>query len=293
MFKNILPGLLFAVLWASGSVVVKFGILSADALLLASIRFICTGLIFAPLLLLQGKHRVWPKGAEWKHILIYGLLNTTLTLGSFFAAQKFVSAGISMLFIAVAPLLIALFSALFLSRKLTTFEVIGMLTAFTGLVIASSAGLSGAHISVGGIMLLLVYITAYAVSSIYFSGLKLKMSNVVFNVWQVFFGGIILLPFCLLSGQSHIKHIDANLILSLMWMIVVLSFIANQLWLYLIKSDTVKAAGWLYLTPVFGYLYGYLLLGEKVTIYAFAGTALVITGLILSKKGKRKTASAT
>lgn len=113
------------------------------------------------------------------------------------------------------------------------------------------------------------------------------MSNMVFNVWQVFFGGIILLPFCWVFSQSHIKHVDVNLFISLAWMIVVLSFIANQLWLYLIKKDTVKAAGWLYLTPVFGYLFGYLLLGEKVTIFSVAGTALVIGGLVLSKRNRR------
>ncbi|MFD0765948.1 DMT family transporter [Mucilaginibacter lutimaris] len=286
MYKNILPGLLFAVLWASGSVVVKFGILSADALLLACIRFICTGLIFAPLLLLQRKYRFWPKGTEWKNILVYGLLNTTLTLGSFFAAQKFVSAGIGMLFLAVAPLIIALFSALFLNRRLTGMEVTGMLIAFSGLVLASATGMADAHISVLGIILLLLYITSYAISSIYFSTLKLSMSNIVFNVWQVFIGGIILLPFCWVFSQANIKHVDANLFLSLAWMIVVLSFIANQLWLYLVKTDPVKAAGWLYLTPVFGYLYSYLLLGEKITIYAIAGTAMVIGGLVLSKRSK-------
>ena len=288
MYKNILPGLLFAILWASGSVVVKFGILSADALLLASIRFICTGLIFGPLLLLHGKYRIWPKGKEWKNLIIYGLLNTTLTLGSFFAAQKFVSAGISMLFIAVAPLLIALFSSTFLSRKLTRFEIIGMLISFSGLVIASAAELPGAHVSFLGIMLLLIYITAYALSSVYFSTLTISMPNMVFNIWQVFIGGLILLPFCWVFSQSHIKHVNLNLFLSLAWMIIVLSFVANQLWLYLIKKDTVKAAAWLYLTPVFGYLFGYLILGESITIYSVAGTVLVIGGLVLSKRKAKK-----
>jgi probable blue pigment (indigoidine) exporter len=63
-----------------------------------------------------------------------------------------------------------------------------------------------------------------------------------------------------------------------------LSFVANLLWLYLIKKDAVSAASWLYLVPVLGYLYGYWLLGEAVTLYAVAGGVMVIVGLIISKR---------
>ncbi|PAW92158.1 hypothetical protein CKK33_01065 [Mucilaginibacter sp. MD40] len=286
MNKNFLPGLVFAILWATGSVAAKFGGRSADLLLLASGRFILTGIIFLPLLILQGKHRIWPRDGEWSKIFIYGLLNTTLTLGAFFASQKYVSAGISMLFLAVAPLVIALFSAVLLKRKLTRFEICGMLVSFTGLIIASFNEFKTAHVSYLGIVLLTIYMISYAAGSVYFSTLKLNMPNVAFNLWQVFIGGLMLLPFCGVLSQYHIRHFDANLLLSLIWMIIVLSVFSNQLWLYLIRQDPVKAAAWLYLVPVFGYVYGYLLLGETITPLALAGTALVITGLILSKRNR-------
>jgi probable blue pigment (indigoidine) exporter len=283
MFKKIIPGLLFSMLWATGSVAVKLGIHSADALMLASIRFIATGLFFGPYFGLFRKERFWPLKNEWKSIFIYGFLCTTLTLGSFFAAQRYASAGISMLFIAVAPLLIALFSSLILKRKLTRFEIVGMLIAFTGLVLASATALPNASIKPIGILLLTIYVLAYASSSVYFSTLNISLPNVSFNIWQVFVGGIILLPFCPLFHQNHIQHVDLNLFLSLFWLIVVLSFIANQLWLHLVGQDAVTAGTWLYVTPVFGYAFGYLILGESITIYAIAGTLLVVSGLVISK----------
>jgi len=284
MYKNILPGLLFAVLWATGAIAAKFGIRSADALMLASLRFLITGLVFAPYFLLHQKHRFIPYRHEWKSIVIYGLLNTTLTLGSFFAAQKYASAGISMLFTAVTPLLIALLSSVFLKRKLSRFEIAGMLVAFSGLLLAALSALPSATITVTGIILLTVYMTAYALSSMYISVAKVDLHNMVFNVWQVFIGGLILLPFCRIFNAHHIKHFDINLILSLTWLIVMLSFVANLLWLYLIKKDAVSAASWLYLVPVLGYLYGYWLLGEAVTQYAVIGGVMVIVGLVISKR---------
>ena len=284
MYKKIGAGLLFTMLWATGSVAVKFGLHSADPLMLAGLRFVGTGLLFGPYFWLVKKDRFWPNKAEWKSIFIYGFLSTTLMLGSFFAALRYSSAGISTLFIAVAPLLIALLSSLVLKRKLTRFEIIGMLVAFSGLVLASAAALPKASIKPLGIALLLIYIFAYSVSSIYFSTLKLSLSNSVFNVWQVFIGGILLLPFCFLFHQNNIRQADLNLFLSLGWMMIVLSFVANQLWLYLVNIDTVTAGTWLYLNPVFGYVFGYLLLGESITVYAVAGTLLVVTGLVISKK---------
>jgi len=252
--------------------------------MLASLRFLITGIVFAPYFLLHKKHRFIPHRSEWKSIVIYGILNTTLTLGSFFAAQKYASAGISMLFTAVTPLLIALLSSIFLKRKLSRFEVVGMLVAFSGLLLAALSALPTATITFTGIILLTVYMTAYALSSMYISVTKVSLHNMVFNVWQVFIGGLILLPFCWLFKANHVRHFDVNLVLSLAWLIIMLSFVANLLWLYLIKKDAVSAASWLYLVPVLGYLYGYWLLGEAVTLYAVLGGIMVIVGLVISKR---------
>lgn len=292
MFKNILPGLMFAILWSTGAIGAKFGIRSADGLMLAAIRFICTGLLFAPFFLIHPKHRFLPRRGELKPILIYGFLNSTATLGSFFAAQKYAAAGISMLFTAVTPLLIALLSSIFLKRKLTRFEVGGMLISFTGLIVASLAALPNASIKPLGILLLVIYVIAYALSSIYLSRTHMSLSRMVFNVWQVFAGGVMLLPFCWLFNAYHVQTVDANLLLSLAWLIIVLSFIANMIWMYLVKHDPVTAASWLYLVPVFGYLFGYLLLGESITLYSVAGTAMVIVGLVISKQKKKEAIAA-
>ncbi|WP_374164029.1 DMT family transporter [Arcticibacter sp. MXS-1] len=286
MRNLIIPGLLFAALWATGSVAIKYGLNSADPLILAAMRFLGTGLLFGPFYFTRKVYRFWPARAEWKPILIYGLLNTTLTLGSFSASQRYASAGISTLFIAITPLAIAFLSAALLKRQLRKAEIWGMLIAFVGLVLASVLDLRQATIKPLGIALLLIYVFAYAFSSIYFSKIKLSLPNEVFNVWQVFLGGLALLPFAMLFGQGHVAHWDLNLFGSLLWMIIALSFLANQLWLHLLRVDAVAAGTWLYLVPVLGYAYGYLFLHEPVTLWAVLGTVLVIAGLVVSARRK-------
>ncbi|WP_342648703.1 DMT family transporter [Mucilaginibacter sp. CSA2-8R] len=289
VMKNFfLQGLAFAVLWSSGAVAVKFGIRSADPLILAAMRFMFTGVLFAPFYMLNPQTRFIPGGTEWKQVLIYGALNTTVTLGAFSVAQKYVSAGISSLFIAVTPLFILFASTLFLGRKMIRTEVGGMLIAFMGIAAASFGSTVQGHIHPLGILLLIIYVLAYTSSAIYFAKIKSTLTTGVFNVWQVFIGGVMLIPVAMLFKQVHVIRVDSWLVGSLLYMAVALSFVANRLWLNMINVDSVKAANWLYLVPVLGYIYGHFLLGEPIGLWGVAGTMLVLAGQLLSRSKSAK-----
>jgi drug/metabolite transporter (DMT)-like permease len=57
-------------------------------------------------------------------------------------------------------------------------------------------------------------------------------------------------------------------------------------WFYLLKIDTVKASLWLFLCPLFGFFYAWMLLDEPITAYTIAGTLLVILSLYISQRSK-------
>jgi drug/metabolite transporter (DMT)-like permease len=58
------------------------------------------------------------------------------------------------------------------------------------------------------------------------------------------------------------------------------------LWFYLVRKDAVHASLWLFLCPIFGFIYAALLLKEPISIYTYAGTLLVIAGLYLAQHRK-------
>jgi drug/metabolite transporter (DMT)-like permease len=72
--------------------------------------------------------------------------------------------------------------------------------------------------------------------------------------------------------------------LSLSWLVLPVSVVAIQLWLRLLKADAIRASMWLYLCPVFGFLYAAVLVGEPLNSYTFVGTALVLIALYLGQK---------
>jgi drug/metabolite transporter (DMT)-like permease len=274
-------------LWASAAVATKFGIHSADALVLANVRFLLAGsgmLLFA-YLIQRGKHRL-PHGKEWTQLLIFGGMNTTIYLGCFVIAMKTVSAGIGSLSTATSPLFIMVISALWLKRRLKWYEIAGMLLGMTGVGLATWPLLQDSHATVGGIIILMSGMLAVSVATVYYARIKWDLPNLVINGWQVFLGGLLFLPITGFFADFESTHLNGEFWLSVGWLIIPVSVIALQLWFYLVRKDAVRASLWLFLCPVFGFLYSWALLHEPITWFTFAGTFLVIAGLYLAQKEK-------
>ena len=283
--RQLITGLLFAFLWASAAVATKYGIHSADPLILANVRFLLAGggmLLYAYFI----KEATLPKRKEWFQLLIFGLLNTTIYLSCFVISMKSVSAGIGSLSTATSPLFIMIISALWLKRRLRWYEITGMLLGLTGVAVATYPLLEDSHATVSGILILMGGMLSVSIATIYYAEVKWTLSNLAINGWQVFLGGLLLLPVtCLTSNFSDTKF-DLQFWLAAGWLIIPVSVIALQLWFYLVNKDAVKASLWLFLCPVFGFFFSWLLLHEPVTWFTLAGTVLVITGLYLAQREK-------
>ncbi|MFD2937051.1 DMT family transporter [Spirosoma flavum] len=287
--KQLLPGILFAALWASASVATKFGVQSVHPLILANVRFFIAGsgmLLFA--YGIQRKKDAWPTRLEWRQLAIFALLNTTIYLGAFVLALKQVSAGIGSLSTATNPLFIALLSAIWLRRMPRWTEMGGLLLGLVGVGIATYPLLQNSYATVEGLLILLVGMVSVSAATVYYASIEWRLPNLVINGWQVLLGGVLLIPFTLLaialdSSGFSASHYDERFWLSVFWLIVPVSVVALQLWFYLVRQDAIRASLWLFLCPIFGFAYSYLLMGEPITTYTVVGTGLVIGGLWLGR----------
>lgn len=287
--RQVLPGLFFAALWASASVATKFGVRSADPLVLANIRFVIAGaLMLGYAYLLVRKKNPFPPADKWKPLAIFALLNTTIYLGAFVIAIKKISAGIGSLSTATNPLFIMLFSAIWMKRKLRWFEIAGLILGMIGIVIASYPLLQNSHASIDGLVILMAGMISVSAATVYYANVDWRLPNIVINGWQVLLGGLFLLPLTLFMADFSNSKLDTNFWLSVFWLIVPVSVAALQLWFYLVKIDAVQASLWLFLCPIFGFIYANILLDEPITIYTWVGTGAVIAGLYLAQREKLK-----
>lgn len=242
-------------------------------------------LIFAHFLLRQKL----PRGVEWKQIIIYGLLNITIYLGCYVIAMQHVTAGVGALAIATNPLFISFLSIFFLKKQLKTEVFVALLLGTAGVVIASWPLLKDASITVAGLLLLLFSMMSYSVGAIYFSAKKWNdLTILTINGWQTMIGGILLLPFTLFEYSVGKNHFDFKFWGGTLWLAIFVSIFAIQLWLWLLKRNTVKAGLWLFLCPVFGFAIAAVILNDVISVYTFVGVLLVMIGLFLSQRDARQ-----
>jgi len=269
----VITGLIFSMLWASASVAGKIGMQSVEPLLLFNVRFILAGILMLIYAHLFTKNRL-PKKTDWKQLIYFGLLNTTLYLGLYIIALKQVSAGIGSLAVATNPLMIGVLTAVWTGRKVKLIQWLSIALGMAGVIIATYPLLENSTATIQGLGLMLLSMLCYSAGVIYFAETKWQLPSI--------------LPFTFLSHHPNIiNHFDARFLSAEGWFIIPVSIISVRLWLYLLKVDAVRASLWLFLCPVFGFAYAAILMNEPITTYTVAGTLLVILGLYLGQKKKQ------
>lgn len=279
--KFILIGISFALLWASASAAGKFGLKSVEPLTFFTYRFLVAGVIliaFAHGLM----HYRMPKGKEWWQVTVFGAFNTSLYLGIFIIALQYVAAGITTMAIALNPLLISIMSSVVMKRKVLGKEWVGILIGMVGVALATYPLVSSGHSTIGGVLLIVLCMVMYSAGSVYYSTITWELQRTTINAWQVFIGGLMLAPFAVALHQD-VNSYDLRFWLSLTWLVIPVSIGAVQLWLRLLKEDTVRASMWLFLCPVFGLVYATFLLDEPFTIYTAVGAVFVIVALYIGQ----------
>ncbi|UPZ15512.1 DMT family transporter [Flavobacterium humidisoli] len=285
--KIILAGIVFSFLWASASTATKIGLHSAQPFVISIFRFIIAGSIMLVVSHLIMVKRL-PQKKEWIKISIYGLLNITFYLGLYVIAMQKVSAGLGSLAVATNPVFIVLISAVWLSHKINFKNIISLLLCLTGVFLAAYPLLQSSFATPSGILILIVSMVAYSLGTIYYSTQEWNGLHILtINGWQTIIGAVFLLPVLGLTYESDKNTFNADFWFSTTWLAIAVSIGAVQFWLYLLRINPVKAAYWLFLCPIFGFLIAFFVVDEPLTLYTLFGVILVIVGLYISIYSKK------
>lgn len=280
--RYLLAGLSFAVLWSSASSAAKIGIGSGGGLVLFTTRFLIAGLVLLAYATLIQRDRM-PQGKEWGQLTLFGALNTTIYLGVFIVALEQVTAGVTSIALALNPLMIGTLTALWLRTRVSVVQWISIAIGIAGVTIVAWPLLLNNYATVTGMVLMAGCMLAYSFGSVYYTAVPWTLSRTAINGWQVFIGGLLLLPFAVLFPQPP-SLFDLRFWGSVLWLVLPVSIGAVQLWLYLLNQDAVRAALWLFLCPIFGLTIAAVLLDEPITAYTYVGTAFVLAALFLGQR---------
>jgi drug/metabolite transporter (DMT)-like permease len=284
--RLIAAGFLFALLWASASAATKIGLQSAQPFVIAVTRFFIAGVIMVFVAHGIFKLRL-PQQQEWKQLAIYGLLNISIYLGLYVIAMQYVSAGLGSLSVGTGPVLISIIAAFWLRQPIKRVTIFSLLLCTCGIIVAAYPLLKNSYATPAGLLILFMGILSYSAGAVYFSKTKWGGLHILtINGWQTLIGGFFLLPFLFIFYDGSKNVYDIKSIGSILWLALPVSIGAVQLWLYLLRDNPFKAAFWLFLCPIFGFIIAAIMLKEPISLYTFMGVGLVIGGLYIVQRKK-------
>ena len=290
--EKVLPRLapvVFVFLWATGYIAAKFGTEFAEPFTFLAVRFSITFLILCAAVLVLLKPRF--DRMQIFHSAVSGVFVHGLYLGGiFYAVYRGMPAGISALVVALQPFLTAIFAWFVLADRLPIAKGLYFFIALVGVTMVMFPNFNFIEF-LPGITPETFGAAFLGTMAISFGAVYQKRNVKDLNVWvsttSQFAGGagfVLLVALLFETGQMIW---NTQVVLTLAWLIFVLSIGAVALLMYLIRRDSSSAtASLFYLVPVVATGMAWVLFGETLNTTQMIGSAIVVAAVWLSSKVK-------
>lgn len=281
-------------IWAETFVSSKVLLLSG--LMPADIFFYRFTLAYVGMALLSHS-RLW--ASSWKHELMLLLLG--LTGGSLYflaenMALKLSTASNVAILVGTTPLMTAmLLSVFYREERMTRMQIAGSIVAFAGLVLVVLNGQLVLHLNPAGDILALGASVTWAFYSLLIKTLN-HQYDALFITRKVFgYGLITILPwFALVQPLQVDTSVLSQPVVwgNLVYLGIVASMLCYMVWNWLLpRLGVVKSTNVIYTQCTFTMAISAIVLGDRITPMAIAGTAILIGGMVLITRYQRKAIS--
>jgi drug/metabolite transporter (DMT)-like permease len=213
---------------------------------------------------------------------IVGVANQALYLGLGYVGLQEISAGLSTLIASSNPILIAILAVFLLGERMTWRKIAGLLLGFGGIAFIVSHRLSLGGDSLRGILFTVAGLLALVAGTLIFKLFAPKDGLWIGNGVQSLAAGIASLPFALTLERVEDIVPSWRLLAAVLYLALAVSIFAFLLWFYILKaSGATAASSYHFLMPPLGMLFGWLLLGERISPVDLLGIVPVVLGIYL------------
>jgi drug/metabolite transporter (DMT)-like permease len=273
--------LVLCLVWGFQQVAMKGVAADMPPVLQLAVRFGAAAMFFA----------LWVFIREGGRALLDGTLGSGLLLGFLFALEFILmgqsllhtSAAHTIVFLYTAPIFTALGLRFLPEEHLSRLQWAGIGVAFLGIVVAflEFGGGSAVEILAGDLLALLSGVS-WGVSNVVLRRGRVGGASTAKTVfYQVAMAAILLGVFAAATGQTGFVP-STRMIAGLVFQTLIISIGSYLVWFWLLRQYLTSRLMLLsLLTPLFGVMFGAVLLGEAVSLRFALGAALVLTGVLI------------
>ncbi|UFJ41224.1 DMT family transporter [Brevibacillus humidisoli] len=278
-----------ASIWGGVYVVSKVVLDVIPPFTLLEIRFAIALLILGGMVVASGRYVALK---DIPTMMAIGFVGPTISIGAQFLGTKLSTAHMGALITSASPAFIVLFAFWLLRERLNLYQLAGIVLATAGvLIVVGIPDAAGSSSSFLGNLILLAAALSWGLYTVLGKRATTVYSSLVVTAYASFFGLIFSSPlmFWELSVTSVEWTFDWKIWLGVLYIGIVSTAGAFYLWnkgFELMSAGS--GAGFFFFQPIVGTFFGWLLLGEYLSLGFFVGALFILAGVALSNLTEEK-----
>lgn len=273
--------------WSAAFSGIKIVLRDLEPSTLAFVRLVISGLTFLAFLPFAPRGAtVRQTGDGWRFVLL-GLTGSATYHLAINAGIRFIPAGMSAMIVVTMPVVVAGGAVIWLRESLGRRRLVGVLLAITGVALLLLVRSQGGQASAKGVLITLIAPTGWAVFTLVSKSMASRYDAVRLNLYGVWVGVLGTAPFGL-AGLPGLGRLGWSGWLWLVYLGGIASGAAYVAYAWSLRHWTASGvASFVYLVPVLGLFWAWLLLGEVPAVLAVVAGTLIIAGVVLVQSGSR------
>ena len=289
-FRDAVELLILSALWGASFLFMRIASPEFGPVVLMQLRVTIAALFLLPIFLLRSD--ISELVTHWKEVAVLGTVNSAIPFCLLAYSTLYVTGGFSAILNATAPLWTAIIAWLWLSERLDSSRVAGLLTGFAGVIILVwnkvSLDFDGVTLA---ILAAIVASLFYGIGATYTRKYVQGIGSLAIATGSQAAAAVVLLPGSVMLWPDGPVSMQAWV--SLVVMAIASTGIAYILYFRLIANvGPSKAITVTYLAPAFAVLWGAIFIDERLTTTMVVGCAIIFVGTaiatgVLSLGGKK------